>query len=234
MGMGCENRKGKIAGYGNLVLSWLSLFLSKNVLALSERKWFFSVYTAFVIKLLVSKELSKACQILPTITFVCCSSFPVLLFSSFSSFGKRYQIKSPRLEITFIKILHWSALIPVLVTGLTLSAFTGRTCRTWTILWTERLLSKSGHGMATPELMTMTSGQWRQYGRNHKLGGSPCYEKGASGNGFLPKEKFRAPVSRQVKTLKVLKETVRWVDLSLRVQENSKEVWVLTTTLSLY
>ena len=35
------------------------------------------------------------------------------------------------------------------------------------------------------------------------------YEKGASGNGFLPKEKFRAPVSRQVKTLKVLKETVR-------------------------
>ena len=35
------------------------------------------------------------------------------------------------------------------------------------------------------------------------------YEKGASGNAFLPKEKFRAPVSRQVKTLKVLKETVR-------------------------
>ena len=35
------------------------------------------------------------------------------------------------------------------------------------------------------------------------------YEKGASGNAFLPKEKFRAPVSRQVKTLKVLKETVK-------------------------
>ena len=35
------------------------------------------------------------------------------------------------------------------------------------------------------------------------------YEKGASRNAFLPKEKFRAPVSRQVKTLKVLKETVR-------------------------
>ena len=32
------------------------------------------------------------------------------------------------------------------------------------------------------------------------------YEKGASENGFLPKEKFRAPVSRQAKTLK---ETVR-------------------------
>ena len=35
------------------------------------------------------------------------------------------------------------------------------------------------------------------------------YEKGASGNAFLLKEKFRAPVSRQVKTLKVLKETVK-------------------------
>ena len=41
------------------------------------------------------------------------------------------------------------------------------------------------------------------------------YEKGASGNAFLRKEKFRAPVSRQVKTLNVLKETVRWVDQSL-------------------
>ena len=29
----------------------------------------------------------------------------------------------------------------------------GRTCRTWTILWTARLLSKSDQGMATPELM---------------------------------------------------------------------------------
>ena len=35
------------------------------------------------------------------------------------------------------------------------------------------------------------------------------YEKGVSGNAFLRKEKFRAPVSRQVKTLKALKETVR-------------------------
>ena len=40
------------------------------------------------------------------------------------------------------------------------------------------------------------------------------YEKGASGNAFLPKEIFRALVSRQLKTLKVVKETVRWVDLS--------------------
>ena len=29
----------------------------------------------------------------------------------------------------------------------------GRTCRTWTILWTARLLSKSDQGMVTPELM---------------------------------------------------------------------------------
>ena len=32
---------------------------------------------------------------------------------------------------------------------------------------------------------------------------------GASGNAFLREEKFRVAVSRQVKTLKVLKETVR-------------------------
>ena len=36
------------------------------------------------------------------------------------------------------------------------------------------------------------------------------YEKDTlSGNAFLREEKFRAPISRQVKTLKVLKETVR-------------------------
>ena len=35
------------------------------------------------------------------------------------------------------------------------------------------------------------------------------YEKGAGGNAFLPKEIFRAPVSRQLKTLKVVKETVK-------------------------
>ena len=35
------------------------------------------------------------------------------------------------------------------------------------------------------------------------------YEKGVSGNAFLPKEKYRAPVSRQVENLKVVKETVR-------------------------
>ena len=39
--------------------------------------------------------------------------------------------------------------------------------------------------------------------------GALYYEKGASGNAFLPKEIFRALVSRQVKTLKVVKETVK-------------------------
>ena len=35
------------------------------------------------------------------------------------------------------------------------------------------------------------------------------YEKGDSGNALLSKEEFRALVSRQVKALKVVKETVR-------------------------
>ena len=39
--------------------------------------------------------------------------------------------------------------------------------------------------------------------------GALYYEKGASGNAFLPKEIFTALVSRQVKTLKVVKETVK-------------------------
>ena len=102
------------------------------------------MYTAFVVRLRVSKE-SKACQILPIITFVCCSSFPVLLFSSFSSLGKRYQITDVRSHVDQHRVLFcwriWSFLL-----------LPERTCRTWTILWTERLLSKSGYGMATQEL----------------------------------------------------------------------------------
>ena len=37
------------------------------------------------------------------------------------------------------------------------------------------------------------------------------YEKGATGNAFFRKEKFRAQISRKARTLKVLKETVRYV-----------------------
>ena len=57
--------------------------------------------------------------------------------------------------------------------------------------------------------MTPLSPPTGQCGRHHKLRVALYYEKGASGNAFLRKEKFRAPVSRQVKTLKALKETVR-------------------------
>ena len=32
--------------------------------------------------------------------------------------------------------------------------------RTWTILWTAHLLSKSDHGMATPELMEVHNDGW--------------------------------------------------------------------------
>ena len=56
--------------------------------------------------------------------------------------------------------------------------------------------------MATPELMEVHN--------DDDVGFVALYyEKGASGNAFLREEKFRAAVSRQVKTLKVLKETVR-------------------------
>ena len=68
------------------------------------------------------------------------------------------------------------------------------------ILWTEGLLSKSGHGMATPALMEVDN-------QDNVVDIINCvvlyYEKGASGYAFLLKEIFRAPVSRQVKPLKV-------------------------------
>ena len=35
------------------------------------------------------------------------------------------------------------------------------------------------------------------------------YEKGKSGNSFLPKEKFRAQLPRKEKTFKCVRETVR-------------------------
>ena len=72
----------------------------------------------------------EAGQILPIIIFLCYSCFPVLLFSPFSSLGKRYQITEVRSQDP--------ALIPVLLTDLTFSAFAW-TCRTWTILWIERM-----------------------------------------------------------------------------------------------
>ena len=60
--------------------------------------------------------------------------------------------------------------------------------------------------MATPELMEV-------HNDDDVVDIKNCValycEKGASGNAFLWEEKFRATVSRQVKTLKVLIETVR-------------------------
>ena len=141
MEMGCENRKEKIVGYGNLVC------LDKKFISVDWKKWFFSVYTAFVVKLWVSKEMKPV-----KLSLLCVVR--LFWFCYFHRF--RYLergIKSLGLDITFIKILHWSAPIPVLFTDLTFSTLPGRTCRTWTILWTEGLLSKSGHGMATPALM---------------------------------------------------------------------------------
>ena len=58
-------------------------------------------------------------------------------------------IKSLRLQVTCID-LHWFLFCGRIWPFLLLP---GRTCRTWTILWTARLLSKSDHGMATLELM---------------------------------------------------------------------------------
>ena len=103
---------------------------------------------------------------------------------------------------------------------------TGRTCRTWTILWTERLLSNSGHGMATPAPMEVDN-------NNNVVDIINCvalyYEKGASGNVFLRKGKFRVPASRQslkrnsrvsrpeFKSSRELKRSLNFNDLNIRV-----------------
>ena len=87
-----------------------SFVLNKNSLALTERKWFFRVSLA--VKLRVSKE-SKACQILPIITLSVVRLFRFCYFRRFRHFER--GIKSLSLEVTF--------LIPVLLTNLTLFAF---------------------------------------------------------------------------------------------------------------
>ena len=68
------------------------------------------------------------------------------------------------------------------------------------------MLSNPGHGTATPALMEVDSDDNVVDIINFA---AMYYEKGTSGNAFRRKEKFRAPASRQVKTLKVVKETVR-------------------------
>ena len=76
-------------------------------------------------------------------------------------------IKSLRLEVTFIKILHWSALIPVLFTDLTFSAFA------WTNLsdlddsldwgFVKKVWPRYGH-TSTDVLMLMC---WSAFQRPH-------------------------------------------------------------------
>ena len=82
-------------------------------------------------------------------------------------------IKSLRLQVTCID-LHWFLFCGRIWPFLLLP---GRTCRTWTILWTARLLSKSDQGMATPELMEVNN--------DHDLVDIiNCYFGGARSKGF--------------------------------------------------
>ena len=85
-----------------------SFALTKNSLVLTEKKKMVLKHVHHLCSQAMSVKGSEVCQILPIITFLCCSSFPVLLFSYyFRRF--RYSergIKSLRLEVTFDKILH--------------------------------------------------------------------------------------------------------------------------------
>ena len=121
---------------------------------------------------------SEACQILPIITF--CVLFVFSGFAILVVFVTRKEVSS-----------HWFLFCWRIWPFLLLP---GPTCRTWKILWTERLLSNSGHGMATPAPMEVDN-------NNNVVDIINCvalyYEKGASGNAFLRKGKCRAPASRQ-------------------------------------
>ena len=149
---------------------------------LTEKKWFFNVYTAFVVKLWVSKEVKPV-----KLSLLCVVR--LFWFCYFHRF--RYLergIKSLGLEVTFIKILHWSALIPVLFTDLTFSAFA------WTDLsdlddsldwgFVKYVWPRYAY-MATSALMEVDN-------YDNVVDIINCvalyYEKGASGNAFLPKE----------------------------------------------
>ena len=186
-----------------------SFVLTKNLLALTE-KWFFSVYTAFVVKLWVSKEV-KPVKFCPLSLLYIVRLFRFTIFVVFvtrKEESNHWGYKSRALICTDSCFVDGFDLFCFFLDG---------PGRTWTILWTAHLLSKSqsksDQGMAT---RTDGSAQWRQCGRHHKLCGSVLRKTEAPvGMHFFGKNNFRAPVSRQVKTLKVLNETVRWVDLSL-------------------
>ena len=119
------------------------------------------MYTAFVVKLWVSKEV-KPVKFCPLSLFCVVRLFRFYYFRRFRHSER--GIKSLRLEVTFIKILHsflfcWR-IWPFLL-------LPGRTCRTWTILWTERLLHVLKQ--VWPQYGHTRADRSGQCGRHHKL-----------------------------------------------------------------
>ena len=168
------------------------------------------MYTAFVVKLWVSKKwsLSNFAHYHFRILFVFSGFTIFVVFVTRKEESNHWGYKSRALICTDSCFVDGFDLFCFFLDG---------PGRTWTILWTAHLLSKSqsksDQGMAT---RTDGSAQWQQCGRHHKMCGSVLRKTEAPvGMHFFGKNNFRAPVSRQVKTLKVLNETVRWVDLSL-------------------
>ena len=91
-----------------------SFVLNKNSLALTERKWFFRVYTALVVKL--RSECQKKVKPVKSCPLSLLSVVRLFRFCYFRRFRHFERgIKSLSLEVTF--------LIPVLLTNLTLFAF---------------------------------------------------------------------------------------------------------------
>ena len=138
-----------------------SFVLTKNLLALTEKNG--SLVCIPSCSQAVSVK-SEACQILPIITFVYCSSFYYFRRFCHSEGG----IKSLRLEVTCID-LHWF-LFCWRITDLTFSAFA------WTDLsdlddpldcaFVKKLWPRYDH------TRTDRSVQWRRCGGHHKMRGS--------------------------------------------------------------
>ena len=153
------------------------------------------MYTAFVFKLWVSKEV-KPVKFCPLPLSYIVRLFRFYYFRRFCHSER--GIKSLRLQVTFIDLhsfLFCWRIWPFLL-------FPGRLGRTWTILWTARLLSKSDQGMATPKLMEV-------HNDDDVVDIINCVAlyvlrktEAPVGMHFFGKKNFRTPVSRQVKTLK--------------------------------
>ena len=124
MGMGCGNRKGKIAGCGNLVC--IPPLICSQAMSVKEVKpvKFCPLSLSYIVRLFRFYYFRRFCHV-------------------------ERGIKSLRLQVACID-LHWFLFCWRIWPFLLLP---GQTCWTWTILWTARLLSKSDHGMTTPALM---------------------------------------------------------------------------------